>query len=193
MESSLSERAMAHAQTDSRWEPDTLFVRYGAPGRLLHWLVAVLVLMTWPLGLMIDFAKKEVVSGFYMLHEGFGFIVLWLMLIRVGNTLISRPPQAEGPAIERYAAGTVHGLFYAFLIIMPVSGFLATNAHGFPLKWFHLVQIWSPIGKSPDIAWIFTAIHYWSSWIVLGLFGLHIGAVLFHHVIRKDKTLYRML
>ena len=184
---------MAHAQSDSRWEPDTIFERFGAPARLLHWLVAVLVLMTWPLGFMIDYVKKDVVMGFYMLHEGIGFTVLWLMLIRVGNKLISRSPRAEGPAIERFAAATVHGLLYAFLIIMPVSGFLAMNAHGFPLKWFNLIDVWSPVGKNPDIAPTFSAIHEWSAWIILGLFAVHIGAVLFHHVLRKDTTLYRMI
>lgn len=161
--------------------------------RILHWAVAVLVLLTWPMGLMIGFAKKDVVMNFYLLHESFGFLVLWLMLVRVGNKLVARSPEAEGPAIERFAASSVHGLLYAFLIIMPVSGFLATNAHGFPLKWFGLVEVWSPMGKSPDIAWTLSAIHEWSAWILLALFGLHIGAVLFHHVIRRDRTLFRIL
>ncbi|WP_306142768.1 cytochrome b [Roseibium sp. MMSF_3412] len=167
--------------------------RYGSAARLLHWAVAVLVLLTWPLGLMIGFAKKDVVSSFYLLHESFGFMILWLMLLRVGNKLVSKAPPHEGPAIERIAAATVHGLLYAFLIIMPVSGFLATNAHGFPLNWFGIFQVWSPIGKSPDIAWTLSAIHEWSAWILLALFALHIGAVLFHHMLKKDKTLYKIL
>lgn len=167
--------------------------RYAAPSRLLHWAIALLVLLTWPLGLMIDFAKKDVVLDFYLVHESIGFLVLWLMLIRVGNRLITKPPHQDGPAIEQFAAHTVHGLLYLFLIVMPVSGFLATNAHGFPLKWFNLVQVWSPIGKSPDIAPIFSAVHFWSAWILLGLFAIHMGAVLMHHVIRKDDTLYRIL
>ncbi|MEO1113159.1 MAG: cytochrome b [Pseudomonadota bacterium] len=167
--------------------------RYGSAARLLHWAVAVLVLLTWPLGLMIGFAKKDVVSAFYLLHESFGFVILWLMLLRVGNKLLSKAPPHEGPAVERVAASTVHGLLYAFLIIMPVSGFLATNAHGFPLNWFGIVQVWSPIGKSPDIAWTLSAIHEWSAWILLALFALHIGAVLFHHMLKKDQTLYKIL
>lgn len=167
--------------------------RYAATSRALHWIVAVLVLFTWPLGQMIDFAKKDVQLTFYMVHEGLGFLVLWLMLVRVGNRLIVRPPPHDAPALERMAAGAVHGLLYLFLIIMPVSGFLATNAHGFPLKWFGLIPVWSPIGKSPDIAWTLSAAHEWSAWILLSLFVLHIGAVLFHHVIRKNDTLYRIL
>jgi cytochrome b561 len=167
--------------------------RYAAPSRLLHWTIALLVLLTWPLGLMIGFAKKEVVLDFYLFHESIGFLVLWLMLVRVGNRLINKPPLHGGPAVERFAAHTVHGLLYLFLIVMPVSGFMATNAHGFPLKWFGVFQIWSPIGKSPDIAPTFSFIHEWSAWILLALFAIHMGAVLMHHVIRKDDTLYRII
>ena len=168
--------------------------RYASPSRLLHWVIALLVLLTWPLGLMIGFAKKDVVLDFYLVHESIGFVVLWLMLLRVGNRLINRPPRHDGaPVHERIAAEAVHGLLYLFLIVMPVSGFLATNAHGFPLKWFGWIEIWSPIGKSPEIAPTFSTIHEWSAWILLALFAVHIGAVLFHHVLRKDDTLYRIL
>jgi cytochrome b561 len=171
---------------------DTLH-RHAGTTRILHWVIAVLVLATWPLGFVIKFVRSEAAMDFYMLHEGFGFLLLWLMLLRVGNKLIARKPPAEGPAIERLAAGSVHGLLYLFLIAMPVSGFLATNAHGFPLKWFGLVPVWSAIGKSPDIASTLSAIHTWCAWTLFALFGLHIAAVLFHHVIRRDGTLSRIL
>ena len=167
--------------------------RYPATSRILHWAIAVLVLATWPLGFVIHLVKNEVSLTFYTLHEGLGFLVFWLMLLRVGNKLIARSPVDDGPRIEKIAAHTVHGLLYVFLIVMPVSGFLATNAHGFPLKWFGLFEVWSPIGKSPEIAGTFSVIHAWCAWIILGLFALHIGAVLMHHVIRRNVTLYRIL
>lgn len=171
----------------------SLSQRHASTTRLLHWLIAGLVLATWPLGYVIHFVKNEVSLDFYLVHESLGFLVLWLMLVRVGNKLIARKPPAEGSAIERIAAASVHGLLYLFLIIMPVSGFLATNAHGFPFSWFGVLPIWSPIGKSPDIAWTLSGIHAWSAWILLSLLALHFAAVLFHHVIRRDTTLYRML
>ena len=167
--------------------------RYPATSRVLHWIIAVLVLITWPLGFVIHFIKNEHATTFYTLHEGFGFLVLWLMLVRVGNKLLTRAPAVHGPRIEQIAAHSVHGLLYLFLIIMPISGFLATNAHGFPLQWFGLFEVWSPIGKSPDIAGFLSGIHYVSAWVILGLFGLHMGAVLMHHVLRRDETLHRIL
>lgn len=167
--------------------------RYPAMSRILHWIVAALVFATWPLGFMIGFVKKEVSLDFYLVHESLGFLVLWLMLLRVGTKLIAGAPPIEGPAIERFVAHTVHRLLYLFLIVMPVSGFLATNAHGFPLVWFGVLPIWSPIGKTPEIAWTLSGIHTWSSRILLGLFVMHFAGVLIHHIIKRDQTLYRML
>jgi cytochrome b561 len=161
--------------------------------RILHWVVAVLVFLTWPLGLMIGFVKDDVKLDFYLVHESLGFLVLWVMLLRIGFRITRPVPSRIAPAIERLAADSVHGLLYLFLVLMPVSGFLATNAHGFPLKWFGLFTVWSPIGKAPDIAWTLSAIHEWSAWILFALFALHIGAALFHHVVRRDETLYRIL
>lgn len=69
-------------------DPPTFMARdgiYATTTRLLHWVAAALVLLTWPLGLMIGFAKKEVVLDFYIIHESFGLLVLWIMLVRVGN------------------------------------------------------------------------------------------------------------
>ena len=168
--------------------------RYSAPARLLHWLVAVTVLFAWPLGAVIKFVKDDVKLTFYLFHEGFGFIVLWFMLARLAVRLILRPPpHPPMPWVLHWAANTVHGLLYLALIVQPVSGFLATNAHGFPLKWFGLVDVWSPIAKSPEIAPVFSAIHVVTGWAIVVLFALHMGGVVFHHVIRRDATLYRML
>jgi cytochrome b561 len=167
--------------------------RYRPALRIVHWVVAVLVFLTWPLGLMIGFVKDGVKLDFYLVHESLGFLVLWVMLLRIGIRMTRSVPSRAAPAIERLAADSVHGLLYLFLVLMPVSGFLATNAHGFPLKWFGLFTVWSPIGKTPDIAWALSAIHEWSAWILLTLVALHIGAALFHHIVRRDETLYRIL
>ena len=170
-----------------------LVARYPGTMRVMHWLVALLVLSTWPLGMLIKVVRDDVKLDFYLLHESLGFIVLWLMLVRIGIRLTSQVPVSDQTGSLALVAHTVHLALYAMLIVMPVSGFLATNAHGFPLVWFNLVPIWSPIGKAPDVAPVFSAIHGWSAWILLGLFALHFAGVLFHHVLRRDETLYRML
>lgn len=168
-------------------------VRYTGAMRIMHWLVAVLVLATWPLGMIIKFVRDDVKLDFYLLHESIGFIVLWLMLVRIGIRLTSRIPESKATDPLAFIGHAVHASLYLMLIVMPVSGFLATNAHGFPLVWFGVVPVWSPIGKTPDIAPLLSVFHEWSAWILLGLFAFHIAGVLFHHVLRRDETLYKIL
>lgn len=167
-------------------------VKYSAPARALHWIVGFLVLLTWPLGYLIKFTDQSVKLDFYLLHESFGFMVFWFMLVRALVKLVSRQP-SKVSGWEGALARTVHLLLYASLVLMPLSGFLATNAHGFPLKWFGLLPIWSPIGKDADIAPLFSTAHEWIGWIILALFALHVSGVLFHHLVKRDNTLYKML
>lgn len=166
---------------------------YVPAARVLHWLVAVLVLVVWPIGYVIGFVKDDVKLNFYMVHESLGFIVIWLMLARLFVRLLNPPPpplDESGP--RRILASTVHTLLYVALLAQPVLGFLATNAFGFPLEWFWLVPIWSPIGKSDDLAPLLGAAHYYVGWAILVLFALHIAGVLYHRLVRRDETLQRM-
>jgi cytochrome b561 len=162
--------------------------------RVLHWIVAVLVLVALPLGAVIKFIAEESKTIFYLIHESLGFLVLWFMLARLAVRLIRQPPPTteENPILKTVAAA-VHYALYAALIIQPIFGFLATNAFGFPFKLFGLFLIPSPIGKNEALAPYLMTVHVFVGYSILVLFCLHIGGVLFHHVIRRDPTLFRML
>ncbi|GAB3684900.1 cytochrome b [Salinisphaera aquimarina] len=167
---------------------------YHPLAKAFHWLVAVLVFAVWPLGAVIEFIKDEDKTAFYLWHESLGFLVLWLMLARLCVRFLTvTPAKPPMPRWQSGLASTVQWALYLALIAMPISGFLATNAHGFPLEWFGLLPVWSPIGKAPDIAPLLSAVHYWISWTILTLVVLHVLGALQHRIIRRDDTLHRML
>ncbi|PYE43100.1 cytochrome b561 [Rhizobium sp. PP-F2F-G20b] len=168
-------------------------LRYPGALRTMHWLVTVLVLLSWPLGIVIRFVRDDVKLDFYLLHESLGFMVVWLMLARICIRLTSSIPKSAATGSMAIAAHLVHAGLYLMLIVMPVSGFLATNAHGFPLVWFGIIPVWSPLGKTTDIAWLLSTLHQWSAWILFSLLVLHMGGVLFHHLLRRDDTLCKIL
>lgn len=168
--------------------------RYIAPARFLHWIVAALVFVVWPVGFVIKFVKDDYKLTFYAIHESLGFLILWIMLLRLFVRLVSPPPpEIPMPAIFLRTAALVHALLYAALIAQPILGFLMTNAFGFPLDWFGLTVVWSPLGKDDYWAPILKQAHFTVGVSILVLFALHISGVLFHHVLRRDPTLYRML
>ncbi len=168
--------------------------RYNPVSRFLHWSVAVLVLVAFPFGAVIKFVKDDYKLSFYLVHESLGFLILWIMLARLAVRLLVRPPpHPPMPAPLQRLADTVHWLLYIALIAQPILGFLMTNAFGFPLQWFGVVEVWSPIGKNDALAGVLKSAHVALGWGILLLFGMHIMGVLFHHVLRRDATLYRML
>ena len=168
--------------------------RYSAGIRLLHWIIAAIVLVVWPLGMVIDFVANDQKTVFYLLHESFGFLVLWIMLARLVVRLMRGAPPRQPMSIwQERIAGTVHVALYASLIAMPIFGFLATNAFGFPLDLFGVLPIPSPIGKDESLAPIFMGIHTVLGWTILVLFFLHLAGVIHHHVLNRDATLYRMI
>ncbi len=93
----------------------------------------------------------------------------------------------------KLAARLNHAAFYVWLLTMPVVGFLATNAWGFPLTWFGLVPLPDPVGKNVPSAETLTSVHRLMAWSLVGLIALHAGAALWHQFVRRDGTLRKML
>lgn len=172
--------------------------RYAASSRWLHWATVLLLAAIIPLGLWIRYfepADQDFKLRLYNLHESLGVIVFALVLLRVVNRHLHPPPPlpADLPAPMRLAAHATHVGLYALLLIMPVTGFLATNAWGFPLSVFNVLPIPSPLGKDEAIAKVLSFLH-WCGAIAIGLLILgHLAGVVHHTFIRRDGLLRRML
>jgi cytochrome b561 len=155
------------------------------------------VLLVAALGVWIGWAAPadEVLKlRLYNIHESIGITLLLMTLARLAWRLRHAPPPAlPQPAMLRGAAAATHAALYALLLTMPVVGLLATNAWGFPLRWFGLIPVPSPLGANEDWAPFLTALHGWMA-LALGLLVLvHAGAaLLWHGLVRRDGLLRRM-
>jgi len=173
-------------------------MRYTATARWLHWVTAAALLVVAGLGLWLGWAppqEEALKLRIYNIHESIGLTLLPVTLLRLAWRWRHPPP--PGPAQPRaleWAAGLNHAALYALLLAMPVVGLLATNAWGFPLRWFGLLPIPSPIGTDTALAPALTALHGWMA-LALGLLVLaHAGAaLLWHGLLRRDGVLRRML
>ncbi len=173
--------------------------RYSTTARAFHWVTALLILAIVILGIwIVNFEPKDeaLKLRLYNIHESLGLtlfvIVIARLIYRAANPPAPLPDHVPGPI--RLAASVNHVALYVVLLVQPVIGFLGTNAWGFPLEWFGLVPIPSPIGKQPDeIARQFSYAH-WIGAILLGtLFAMHIAGVIYHALIRRDGIAQRML
>ncbi len=168
---------------------------YRRPARILHWLVAAIVLYLVVAGFAIvyieEFPGKETI---YNLHRSFGFVVLVLMVIRLGYRIMHPPPQYPDymPPLQKFVAGTVHGLLYAILLINPVVGWVATSAYPAPIWIFGLFELPPLVGKNEMLSKLLFDVHHFLGIATVVMVAIHVGGAVFHQMFQKDNIIRRM-
>lgn len=164
---------------------------YTLTARVLHWTTAALVLFQIPAGLLIVRFDLGVI---YNLHKSVGVVILALLLIRLPWRLTHpAPPLPDDIApLQRLAAHAMHGALYALLVVQPLLGWIATSAYPAPVPFFglELPPIWREDRALSDVLF---AVHRWLGIAMGALLLGHIGAALYHHFVRRDAVLSRML
>jgi cytochrome b561 len=169
---------------------------YGTTAKSLHWLIVALVLTQFVISvLMPDIGPETTPNTVINLHFSFGLLILALMAVRLIDRLRHPVPlvTADAPEWERSAARAAHLLFYFILLIGPFLGWASASAHRLPVRFFGIVSL--PDIAAPKARWALTAgdIHIYTMWTLLGLIAVHAAAALYHHWIKRDRTLKRML
>ncbi len=137
------------------------------------------------------------------IHITSGILVATLILIRIYWRLTSTlPTPPAGEWYEHLAARLVHGSLYAFMIIMPVTGYFGTHrdAEYLGLTKFGDTNLFAWVAATFNTTWEefeapldFVHRDVGSSKLVWMLIVVHVGAALYHHFYRRDATLVRML
>ncbi len=169
---------------------------YGNITKLLHWLIAVLVIGMLIFGLiLVKLPNSHLKSILIDLHKSVGLTILLLMIIRLYWRFVDPIPvlPITVPPWEKLAARTVQALFYLVLFIMPVSGWLMSSFGGHPVIFWAWFNTALPVAKNTHLAENLFTVHSVIAWVIIGLLVLHIGAALKHHFIEKNNVLRRML
>lgn len=173
---------------------------YGHVARVLHWAIALLFISQIFLGLATQSSYVEPATQFslYQWHKSFGFLVLLLALIRCAWFFMNIRPEAlagEG-RLEKMAAHSVHRLLLALTIIIPLTGWalVSSSTLGIPSFVFDVFVMPNlPITPSDDGEAFWSWVHAILGWGAGALILLHASAALYHHFVRKDDTLRRMM
>lgn len=168
---------------------------YGSISKLFHWLIFLLVLIMIPLGYFMGDVQKPLRGQVVNIHKVIGVCILVLMLLRLLWALKNVKPALpfQTPAWQRLAERCVHFLLYLGLIVMPLSGLVGSVAAGKPPH-FYGVNIELPIEQNKSLAeFAFEKIHEPLAIILIVLIGIHILAALYHHFIKRDDILRRMV
>lgn len=166
---------------------------YAPPIILLHWLMALLIVGLYAVGLSIDLFDKPLRPPIVNLHAIFGLVLLTLVIPRV-VLRITRPkppyPASMGRMFER-AAAAGHGVLYLLMIAVPLVGLPTFLWRGRPLD-FGLFQIPSPFEANRDIAHQFGAVHELLAHALIAVAAAHVLIALYHQFILRDNIIARM-
>jgi cytochrome b561 len=169
--------------------------QYGGPLIAVHWLTVLLIIATFVLAQMLqDMTLSPLKLKLYSWHKWLGMTVLFLVPLRLLLRFIDRFDHRSGLSLlEIRASATVHSLIYLLLICVPMLGWLHSSAAGFPVVWFGVLPLPDLVGKEKAIAETFKALHSGAVNALVVLIALHASAALYHHYIKRDGVLARML
>ena len=165
--------------------------RYGAVSRAFHWVMALLV--GWQLLKVFDRISEGVHWVGQVLvpwHVSVGTLLLVLVIARLAWAVSQWGHRPAHDPDTAFLVNAGHGLLYAGLILMPLTGIMVMVGGGYGLTAFGV----DLIAKGDKIAWAqaLGSLHSPLAWLLSALILGHIAMALFHHVVKRDDTLRRM-
>ena len=171
-------------------------LRYSSLSVSLHWVMLILLIAVYACMELREFYPKgsDFREGLKMWHFMLGLSILLLVLVRIiARVLGSAPPITPlPPAWQELLAKVTHLALYAFMIAMPIAGWVILSASDKAIPFFGL-NLPALVGPNKALAGQVKELHEAVGTIGYFLVGLHAVAALFHHYIVKDDTLRRMM
>ena len=170
--------------------------KYSLSLRLLHWLVAIIIIEVISIGLVMEYVPREnpIRNILFDLHKSFGVVVFFLFFVRFIVRITSKVPPLPSviSKTEQTLAHIGHYVLYIFMLIMPVSGYAMSNSFGYPVKLFGL-QLPMLFEKNEALAHKLASFHENAGFVLIALILLHITGLIVHYKKHAVNLIQRML
>ncbi|HKI74858.1 MAG TPA: cytochrome b [Pseudomonadales bacterium] len=181
--------------------------RYGLVAQVLHWCVALLFAVQY---VSVYYRHWFTTKGTsendlaLQVHLAFGLTVVLFVVPRlVWSRFDETPGPVDSHRWEHLAARLVHWALYFFMITMPISGYLYSSKEvhllaiprfGDTSLWHWMAHTWG-LHLKEDVRNPMRIFHreIAGALVLWMLIALHVVAALYHHYVRRDVTLTRML
>ncbi|BBO21118.1 MAG: cytochrome b [Burkholderiales bacterium] len=170
--------------------------RYGSMSRALHWAIALFTIAAIVFVELHGLFPKgsEPREAVKFLHIQLGLLVFGLTWLRLAWRSANPPPAITPPpqAWEARLATLMHVALYAAMLALPVLGVAMAQAGGKPLA-FLGVPLPVFLGEDKALGKALKEAHELIGNVAIGLIALHALAAFWHHFVKRDDTLARML
>ena len=170
---------------------------WGSVTRWLHWGLALAIIGMIGFGWWMNHIPARPDRFFYRsIHADIGYVILLLTVLRLVWRAVN-PTPAMPPETSRWqkiAAHVSHGALYLVVILVAMLGWAHSGARTpdysdfFGL--FHVPQFTSPDRAA---AGAYEDRHILFAYVLLALIAIHVIAALWHHFIRRDRVVARMV
>lgn len=160
----------------------------------IHWLVFLLVVVTYCAMELRGFFPREYRPYFNMVHVSGGISILVLMVARLLIRL-KRPAPPIVPKPKPWMTGMAHLghlVIFVLFIVLPIIGLTMMYNRGNPWIAFGITMPHAAQANF-DLADSLKEYHVLLANIGYYVIGLHALAALLHHYVWKDNTLLRMM
>ena len=168
--------------------------RYGSISKFFHWIIFLLVFVMIFLGyFMGDVTDKALRGAVSNIHKIIGISILLLMILRgVWALLNPKPVVPNVSGWERALERVWHFYLYLLLLAMPIVGWVGSVAKGKdPHLFGKLLSL--PVPQNKLLGDFLFDIHGLLAIFIIAFVSIHVLAALYHHYVKKDNVLIRML
>ena len=173
---------------------------YAPAARKFHWWTVALIFLMFPIAKIMTYRGNDLniwdatTNALYTAHKSIGFLIFWLVVARLIYRFRNGAP-ADEPTLEwwqKLASHATHWSLYVLLLVVPLLGLRGVSQYG-------ARNIYGPVSlpqiatENQDAAGFTFWLHGVAAFALALLILTHIGAAIFHFVIRKDGVLTRML
>lgn len=167
-------------------------VRYGVVSRVFHWGMAFLIFwQALKLFDRIDDGEHWVGETLVPWHVSIGTLLFILVVLRLFWAIRQKDnrPDHDPSTVMLVKAG--HGLMYLAILLLPIAGVLYIVGNGYPWTVFGVELI----GEGEEIPWMASigSLHSPIALLLVTLIIGHIAMAIWHHAVKKDDVLRRML
>lgn len=169
--------------------------QYTTMAKWLHWLVAFLLLLAMTAAFEFAFIAPADRAEVIPVHASIALIIVFLTLIRLAWRRAVPPPAMPDGASSatRRGARIGHFLLYALIFYQGLIGIWMAALSPVAIRFFNGFNLSALAPASEESLVILRQLHFAGATALALVIVGHVSAALWHHFVRRDDVLIRML